>query len=187
MNFRGNDSALKERHRAFDVARTDVGFPDRSGHKDDLVMSQSIGNDERAPGFVEGGGGGDDLKVIVVIDEGTVVVGEQGAWESKTASLGGFGLAVPGGCGISLSGRRSGAQPPGRHGETQRCAATAPPSSLSLNPHLLAMAGVFETIFLTFWLSISLAVSLLISVPLSGALVRLRGELLALFHGCDAR
>ena len=164
-----------------------MGFPDRSGHKDDLVMSQSIGNDERAPGFVEGGGGGDDLKVIVVIDEGTVVVGEQGAWESKTASLGGFGLAVPGGCGISLSGRRSGAQPPGRHGETQRCAATAPPSSLSLNPHLLAMAGVFETIFLTFWLSISLAVSLLISVPLSGALVRLRGELLALFHGCDAR
>lgn len=88
---------------------------------------------------------------------------------------------------FSFLGAALGRSRPGGTERPQRCAATAPPSSLSLNPHLLAMAGVFETIFLTFWLSISLAVSLLISVPLSGALVRLRGELLALFHGCNAR
>lgn len=58
----------------------------------------------------------------------------------------------------------------------QRCARGAAPSSLSLDLHLLNMAGVVETFLLAFWLTVSLVVSLAISVPLAGALVRLRGK-----------
>lgn len=45
-----------------------------------------------------------------------------------------------------------------------------------LHLNLPAMAGFFESLFLALTLAISLVISLGITVPLTGALVRLRGQ-----------
>ncbi len=47
---------------------------------------------------------------------------------------------------------------------------------LAPHHHLLTMLGVGELLFLALTLALSLVVSLLITVPLTGAIVRLRGR-----------
>lgn len=101
-----------------------------------------------------------------------MVVGGKEAWERGRRVW--AGLESDGsGCETAKIGTAARA---GRHcGLRVPCTAK---DTLTLNLHLTlpAMAGFFESLFLAFTLALSLAVSLGITVPLTGALVRLRGQ-----------
>lgn len=100
-----------------------------------------------------------------------MVVEEKEAWETPARVWATLGSSWPVAV-LAALGYAAGA----RRGQlSARCARTAK-SSLPLYPHLHAMPGVIELIVLCFTLVISLVVSLGITVPLTGALVRLRGE-----------
>ena len=99
------------------------------------------------------------------------MVEEKEAWERGRRVWAGLGNGA-GGCETAKMGQLRGATACGL-----RVPCTAN-DNLTLNLHLSlpAMAGFFESLFLAFTLVISLAVSLGITVPLTGALVRLRGQ-----------